>query len=128
LAGWKVGYLVATVVRNVILIRTFLFLTMDGTPEGTKLYQRLGLRRAAKTLLKLDDLTTFMDTDIAADVELTSLLNECGCSHLLAPPIPCTKAREGYAQDLRRYLGLDDAVGNEMHQHQRPLSVGRLEK
>ena len=42
-----------------VLIHTFLFLTMDGTPEGTELWRQLRLSRGDKAYLGLDDIVTF---------------------------------------------------------------------
>ena len=66
LDDYKVGYVVAERLDDVILLKTFLFLTMDGTPEGTKLWKQLRLDRSGKEYTGLDRLPTFMDTDLAS--------------------------------------------------------------
>ena len=45
LGDQKVGYFVAQVLPDLVLIRTFLFLTMQGTPEADRLRDKLGLSR-----------------------------------------------------------------------------------
>src|SRR5262249_9675742 len=47
-AGDKMGYLVVSRHEEFLLIETFLTLTMDGTPEGTELWQELRLGRNDK--------------------------------------------------------------------------------
>ncbi|WP_158991691.1 hypothetical protein [Mucilaginibacter sp. L196] len=37
--GKKLGYIIVDVLEDKLIIRTFLFLTNDGTPEGRKLAQ-----------------------------------------------------------------------------------------
>jgi len=80
LLGVRVGYFVARIVNEHVLIQTFLFLTMDGTPEGTMLWERLKLSRGDKEYLGLDAIETFTDTNIRTDPQLLALLEECNCA------------------------------------------------
>ena len=48
LSKYKLGYVVARKLDDLILIETFLFLTMDGTPEGIELKKQWKLERAGK--------------------------------------------------------------------------------
>jgi hypothetical protein len=112
LAGKRIGYLVAQKVNDLILVKTFLFITMDGTPEGENIRRRLRLRRADKELLELDNLWTFFMTDLARDPELIAVFEECGCGHLmdLNKLVPTKELSLGYAAELRKYLGLADKM------------------
>ena len=104
--GRKVGYMAASLVGDKIIIKTFLFVTMDNTPEGRRLNQRLRLTRADKEHLGLDTLNAFLVTDITKDPGLSAILQECGCGHLVALARmakvdgPCSE----HAQYVRKYL------------------------
>jgi hypothetical protein len=105
----KLGYLVGRVVNDIVLIETFLFLTMNETPEGDKLYSRRGLARLDKEHLHLDKLQTFLWTDIQFDAELVAILEECGCGDLFRIWInpPLDEHIRGRAVEMRRYLNLN---------------------
>lgn len=104
----KIGYLVASRLDDAVLIESFLFLTMDGTPEGTALWKKLRLSRMDKEHLGLDRIHTFLMTDIQHDPSLFAILNECGCGHLfrIVKELPRDQYLPGYANELRRYLGI----------------------
>jgi hypothetical protein len=55
----KVGYLVIDLIEGIALIRTFLFLTNNGTPEGERLHKSTGLEIIEKKYLSIDKLSTF---------------------------------------------------------------------
>lgn len=74
----------ALILPDLVLIRTFLFLTMQGTPEADRLREKLGLSRNDVERYKLDHFWTLTATNIADDPLLARLLAECGCSHLLS--------------------------------------------
>ncbi|WP_345951290.1 hypothetical protein ABDD95_07620 [Mucilaginibacter sp. PAMB04274] len=80
---YKVGYLLTTLHDDKLVIRSFLFLTNDGTPEGRKLRQLTGLVKYDKKYLGIDKLSTFTAYKIHEDEELSSLFNEAGCGSLL---------------------------------------------
>jgi hypothetical protein len=84
LAGRKIGYFVALIFPHMILIKTFLFLTMQGTPEAERLREKLGLCRVDVERYKLDRFHTFVGSDIAKDPFLFKILSECGCGHLIS--------------------------------------------
>jgi hypothetical protein len=102
----RVGYLLADVVEQKVLVRTFLFLTMEGTPEGTKLRERLRADRRDIEVLRLDQLSTFVSTDVRNDPYLSGILRDCGCGHLLDLHDQWGRedAGQGQALFMRRYL------------------------
>ena len=105
----KLGYLVASLIDGIVVVHSFLFLTMNGTQEGDRLWQQLRLQKPDKQHLGIDKIETFLHTDIQHDVELRSILEECGCGHLfniLKDPPPPDRCVPGYAEDMRRFLGL----------------------
>jgi hypothetical protein len=115
--GLRLGYFVARAVQDRIVLCTFLFLTMQGTPEARLLGQKLRLCRRDIEHLNLDRLETYLSPDVLQDPQLVGLLEECGCGSLLE------LARHGFpydtltgrAEDLRRFLRVTDG-------HQRPSS------
>jgi hypothetical protein len=103
----RVGYLLAEVVDDKhVLIRTFLFLTMDGTPEGTILWQKLRLSRHDKQYLGLDTIDAFAATDLRTDAHLVSLLGQCNCAHLFDVFESEWPLKTGYAEAMKKHLGL----------------------
>jgi len=108
LCDYKLGYFVAEVVERSILVTTFLFLTMQGTPEAISLFDRLRLRRPDIEQLGLDSLANYLFTDLQKDSELVGMLEACGCGHLikLAEPDMHLDRQSSYARDVRKYLGM----------------------
>ncbi|MEI6124049.1 MAG: hypothetical protein WCQ95_10535 [Bacteroidota bacterium] len=80
--GCKTGYLVGQVVDNKLIIRTFLLLSYDGTPEGRLLHANVGLSKADKEYLKLDKLSTFISPEIYASERIRKIFDEAGCQSL----------------------------------------------
>lgn len=78
----KAGYLIASVVDGVVLIRTFLFVTSSGTPEGKKLEQISGLKKLDKKYLAIDKLSAFMNSDIGYNPVVREIIEKAGCSCL----------------------------------------------
>jgi hypothetical protein len=105
---YKLGYFVAEVVEQSILVTTFLFLTMQGTPEAISLFDHLRLRRPDIEQLGLDSLGNYLFTDLQKDSELAGIFDRCGCGHLLKMLRSETQPdwKSGYARDVRKYLGM----------------------
>lgn len=78
----KLGYFKAEIIGDKLLIRTFLFLTNNGTPEGANLEKLFGLEKADKKYLGIDKLSTFVLSDIKENEQLKALFCEAGCSAL----------------------------------------------
>src|SRR5262249_45879776 len=110
----RMGYFACERIQDLILIRTFLFLTMQGTPESDRLRRRLRLQRPDIEENQLDELETFLLSDLCRDPELVTLFTECGCGHLfdLAHYVAHSAAHFGFeefvpranAEQLRKYL------------------------
>jgi hypothetical protein len=81
--GRKVGYFVVAATPDYIYVKTFLLLTMQGTPEAQRLRIKAGLSRRDIIAFKLDNLFTLAGSDIGEDAELRAMLVDCGCGHLL---------------------------------------------
>ena len=79
----KAGYFRADLINGIILIRTFLFITNNGTPEGQLLEKNTGLQKLDKKYLAIDKLSTFMSSDIGNNEEVRNILKSSGCQSLL---------------------------------------------
>lgn len=105
----RLGYLKANIYGDRLIFRTFLFLTNNGTPEGKKLAQLLGVQKADKKYLGIDNLKTFINSDIESNENLKRIFCQAGCGELFelkkilkknpTPTIHC-------ADFLEKYLGL----------------------
>jgi len=110
----KLGYFVFRALDDIYVAITFLFLTMDGTPEGEKLWEKLRLTKRDKQYTGLDRLSTYVLSDMKDDPELVAVFKECGCAHLFGmTEVELTDRQlRGSAADVRKYLGdrLDRAL------------------
>jgi hypothetical protein len=101
----RFGYLICTVLKRLVAVRTFKFLTMSNTPEGRRLEKRLKITRGDVDHLGLHALDAFTQTDLIRDPELRWLLKKCGCGHLFeleaADYAPQPKP---FAAEVKRYL------------------------
>ncbi len=111
-AEQKLGYFVAVLLGDKVLLKTFLFLTMQGTPESDLLYHRLRLTRSDIEYLHLDELSFFSSPDVRNDPYLQRLFEECGCGHLLKIDLEefSQQSNRGDAETLKKYLGEVDLV------------------
>jgi hypothetical protein len=79
----KVGYLSALMIDGQLVIRTFLFLTFNGTPEGKRLEDFIGLKKLDTKYLKMDRLSSFMSGKLSSNEELRSIFDKADCLHLV---------------------------------------------
>ncbi|MGB3467773.1 MAG: hypothetical protein WBA74_20975 [Cyclobacteriaceae bacterium] len=84
--GLKLGYFVVKLVKDKFLVKTFLFITADGTPEGNRLRRYLGINKTDKKYLRLDKVSTFLQPVILRDPVLKKAFEKAGCYHLLRLP------------------------------------------
>jgi len=73
----RIGYLVAEVIEDAVLLRTFLFLTQSGTPEGDRFNERLRIGNYEKRWFDLDRFAGFAGTDLCEDPVFMELLKDC---------------------------------------------------
>jgi hypothetical protein len=123
----KLGYFVVEIYADFVFVRTFLFLTMQGTPEAKCMRQKLGLSRKDIEYYKLDSYFTLACSDLGDDPALRQALAECGCDYLLdfsdhSKPLSWLKR---YRDPLRQELGLP--VGSELGEDQIPSRAGNIE-
>ena len=79
----KVGYFRVDVVDGLAVVRTFLFLTQSGTPEGQLLWKNTGLQKLDTKYLVMDKLSSFMYSDIGDNNRIRKILQDSGCQGLL---------------------------------------------
>jgi hypothetical protein len=79
----KVGYLSAVMIGGKLVIRTFLFLTFNGTPEGKRLEKYIGLKMLDTKYLKMDKLSSFMTGKLKENEKLRSIFESADCLHLV---------------------------------------------
>lgn len=79
----KVGYFVITPHDGKWIVRTFLFLTNDGTPEGRRLAELTDWQRMDRKHLMVDRMDAFLAYDISGDAGLRKLFVKAGCGSLL---------------------------------------------
>ncbi|MFN8254492.1 MAG: hypothetical protein U0W24_02305 [Bacteroidales bacterium] len=106
----KLGYLEADLVGNILVIRTFLFITNNGTPEGNKLEKLLSIKKEDKKYLGIDKLDCFLSSDIKQNPELKKIFEKAGCGNLFKmdefiKKKPATRFHS--AQSILKYLCLD---------------------
>lgn len=109
--GHRLGYFVATPLVDRVVMRTFLLMTMQGTPEAELLRRELKARRPDIEHVGLDRLETFPTGDIQNDPGLARILEECGCGPLLAQrnPDSLSEAVTGAAELIKKYFRIDES-------------------
>jgi len=108
----KLGYLACEYIDGALLIRTFLFITNNGTPEGKKLYELTGLGKLDKKYLALDKLSSYINSDINTNETLKTLFTNAGCESLLnidsaIEKAASKKSNEAFAKHIAQYLDKD---------------------
>ncbi len=79
----KIGYLVANVIDDKLLFRTFLFITHNCTPEGDRLKKLTGLSKVDITYWHIDRLSTFVKLNEEKYPGLIKLFSKAGLGDLL---------------------------------------------
>lgn len=114
-----VGYLVTDLNDGNLIIRTFLFITQNGTPEGDKLSEMCGLGKLDKSFLEMDRLSTFLSTDMCDHPGLKELFQAAGCQYLLdvydnqkIKRMCNGQTKRSNELEIVKYLGLDSEQKN----------------
>tara|TARA_R110001583_G_scaffold50022_2_gene156216 strand:- start:6121 stop:7410 length:1290 start_codon:yes stop_codon:yes gene_type:complete len=81
-AGVRVGYLFCNVIDEMLVIRTFLFITHSATPEGDRLKKFTGLNRSDISYWKIDRLSTLFKIDEEHWPELLRLFELVGIKNI----------------------------------------------
>ena len=115
---FKLGYLRVDIIEGKVIIRTFLFITNNGTPEGDKLNEFTGLNKLDHKYLNIDKLSTFISSDIRDNPEAKEIFIHAGCKSLFdLNPNLAYKAEDGKnplpAMNLMKYLTPANSITNE---------------
>jgi hypothetical protein len=78
----KIGYLVFDIIEQMVIVKTFLLCTQNGTWEGNRLNKEYNLSKYIKKYFELDTLYTYIKTDVFLDDELKQVFSKCGCEGL----------------------------------------------
>lgn len=103
---YHLGHLVVRATPGAAVVTTFLFVTMQGTPEADLLRRELKLRRPDIEYTGLDRLLTYLDCDLARDDELARVFKSCGCEDLLRIKTEGRPVTRGLSASIRHHLGL----------------------
>ena len=110
----RLGYLSAVITGDKLVVLTFLFLTNNGTPEGKKLHDLIGLQKEDKKYLGIDKLSTFICSDIRQNEKLKDLFCKAGCGALFeisGAYLDQPNQKEiSCAAYIARYLGMEQAT------------------
>lgn len=89
----KLGYLVAILVDDILVVKTFIFITQSGSPEGKRIETTTGIKKDDKDFIGMGTLKGFLSEDVAKNTKMTLLLEKVGCTDLL-------KAYEVFSQKV----------------------------
>lgn len=103
-----IGYFLIEAISGVALIKTFLFVTNSGTPEGTRFDRILGARKEDKEFTGIDKLGTLLTTDILQNPTLRAVLTKAGLESLIRfceTFSQKTTCKKGFNSFFDRYMG-----------------------
>lgn len=109
IAGIKTGYFKGDIVDGKIIVRTFLFLTNNGTPEGEKLHMHTGILKEDKMYLAIDKFSGFMNSDIKNNARVKDIFIKAGCGSLFevdSAIFVANGTEQSLAALMENYLGL----------------------
>ncbi|MCB0824018.1 MAG: hypothetical protein KDC09_15075 [Bacteroidales bacterium] len=105
-----IGYFTGQLVDGALVLKTFLFVTNEGTPEAERLTEIAGLAKLDIKYWKIDTLRNFFESDISKNEHIRNIFEEAGCGGLFRIQVDDPeKAYSGevkIAAELQAYLGL----------------------
>ncbi|HBG42511.1 MAG TPA: hypothetical protein DDW85_14070 [Porphyromonadaceae bacterium] len=113
----KLGYFTADFQDKKIILRTFLFITANGTPEGQRLNQYTGLKKLDKKYLVIDKLSAFMASDIRSNPQTAGIFIQSGCKDLLNMTTPMLLKKKDFElhsldpKQFLHYLSIKEDIG-----------------
>jgi hypothetical protein len=79
---FRLGYIVLEYLEGILVARTFLLLTNNGTPEGDRLKEISGLTKTDHKYWAIDKLSAFQHSDIKDHAEIKEIFEKAGCGVL----------------------------------------------
>jgi hypothetical protein len=116
----RIGYLLCERMPDMVLIRTFLFITHNGTPEGDKLAAITKLQKEDCKYLHIDNLRSLLGSDILGNEALCNLFREAGCQSILDL---CSKVKDN--ESTKVLLGVTEqktSLSELMMEYLNPLA------
>jgi hypothetical protein len=106
----KMGYFPLEVVDDVVVLKTFLFITNTGTPEGNRLDAELKVGKLEKQFVGIDKLSTFINSDIMKDQRVKDIFVKVGLGHLDGFDLEnydyLLSEKKGVAADIVKYMSI----------------------
>ncbi|MCK5469501.1 MAG: hypothetical protein KAI99_13350 [Cyclobacteriaceae bacterium] len=79
---FRLGYIVLEYLEGILVAKTFLLLTNNGTPEGDRLKENSGLTKIDHQYWTTDKLSAFQNSDIKDHAEMKEIFEKAGCGIL----------------------------------------------
>ena len=122
----KTGYLRIEIIDDKVVIKTFLFVTNNGTPEGQMLEKITGLKKLDKKYLALDRLSTFMSSDIGNNEKVKEIFTSAGCQCLLdlyekSHQISSISSKQFDTKLLLKYIDYDKELHPQFLKHRKGI-------
>lgn len=106
----RIGYLVCCIYQDMLVIKTFILLTQNGTPERNKLEHILHVKKYDFNFILLNKLSHFIASDIPEDRALYKIFEDCNCADLFH--VSCNKESA-----LCKELHHADLLREHIHRH-----------
>jgi hypothetical protein len=104
----KLGYFVLDILEDLVVIKTFLFITNTGCPEGDRLDSELNVGKFEKEYVGIDKLSTFVQSDLMKNEKVLSVFEKVGLGYLKDFDSSFFNSKKiqkkGYAADFLRYI------------------------
>jgi hypothetical protein len=106
----KLGYILLEFLDGILLAKTFLLLSNNGTPEGDKLSELSGLKKFDHKYWAIDKLSTFHNSDLKDHPQTKEIFEMAGCGHLFKelsyPDEDTGESPSVQAKQMLRYLDI----------------------
>lgn len=102
----RMGYFLASLEKDCVIVRTFKFITMVGTPEFYMLRRALKGTKEDFEYLGIDSIEVLLNSDIYKDEKLMGIFQRCGLSDILkfGKGINFQKPKNMIAEEIRNYF------------------------
>ena len=96
----KIGYFVAEIINEKIIIKTFLFITHHSTPEGGLLEKLTGFEKHDISYWNFDSLTSFLANPPKEDSMIRKIMKEAGIDNLFEVKDFMTAKLDSHSNDV----------------------------